>query len=254
MKLAIITDLHANLPAVKAVLTDIDTFHPDQIYCLGDLTDAAPWHNEVIELIKIRNIPTIMGNHDERIAFDLPVYTLDKHSLSEQQARLEAINYTKQTITEANKAFLSTLPATLKIEFDGLSILLVHGSLDSNEEYIYEDAEEDRISEMFRKAEVDAIISGHTHLSFIRYLPESAHQRTKVLINAGSVGRSKEKGAKACYLQLEILNATEAVGIDRLKPVIREIDYPIRETIIGIRNSPVPDFYADFLEKADHKF
>ncbi|MCX2453422.1 metallophosphoesterase family protein [Pedobacter sp. PLR] len=264
MKIAIISDLHANLPALKAVLADISSFNPDQIYCLGDLTDAAPWHNEVIELIKAKHIPTIMGNHDERIAFDHPVYPLTKHNLREQEARLEAINYTKQHITASNKAFLAALPATIKLELAGMTILLVHGSPDSNEEYLYEDAEESRISEMFRKAQVEVIISGHTHVPFIRYLsespvqnlpestdqewPGSTPQKTKLLINTGSVGRSKEKDRKACYLQLEILSGSDAVGLHRLKPLIRKIAYPIEETIRGIRSSPVPDFYADFLE------
>ncbi|MBB2150370.1 metallophosphoesterase family protein [Pedobacter gandavensis] len=264
MKIAIISDIHANLPALNAVLADISSFNPDRIYCLGDLTDAAPWPNEVIGLIKERNIPTIMGNHDERIAFDHPVLPLIKHSLSEQEARLEAINDTKNSITAENKAFLATLPATLHIETEGISILLVHGSPDSNEAYLYEDTEERRLSEMFQKAQVEVIIAGHTHLSFIRYLPgsgieatakstidslsSSTAQRRNLLINVGSVGRSKEKDRKACYLQLEILSASQAIGLERLKPVLRKVDYPITETIAGIRNSAVPDFYADFLE------
>lgn len=282
MKIAIISDIHANLPALNAVLADISSFNPDKIYCLGDLTDAAPWHNEVIELIREREIPTIMGNHDERIAFDHPVHPLSKHSLKEQVARLDAINYTKQHITPSNKAFLATLPATLTIEIEGIRILLVHGSPDSNEEYLYEDAEESRLFDMFEKEQVEVIIAGHTHLSFIRYLnlpehtiqgltgsidqylPETIAQKTKLMINAGSVGRSKEKDRKACYLQLEILNANEPVGpdvneavglganevvsLDRLKPVIRKVTYSIPETASGIRNSPLPDFYAEFLE------
>ena len=247
MKIAIISDIHANLPALKAVLEDIDSFKPDQVYCLGDLTDAAPWHNEVIELIQELNIPTIMGNHDERIAFDHPVHSLSKHSLAEQNARLAAINYTKQNITAANKAFLSTLSPTLKIELQGLHILLVHGSPNSNEEYLYEDAEESRLRQLFEQEQVDVILSGHTHLSYLRYLPGSSNQQPKLMINAGSVGRSKEKDRNAAYLQLESIAGVS--GIQALKPVIRKVAYPMEETIVGIRNSPIPDFYADFFEK-----
>ncbi|WP_222538305.1 metallophosphoesterase family protein [Pedobacter polysacchareus] len=247
MKIAIISDIHANLPALKAVLNDIASFKPDQVYCLGDLTDAAPWHNEVIELIQEMEIPAIMGNHDERIAFDHPVHSLSKHCLAEQRARLAAINYTKQNITPANKAFLSTLPATLKIELQGLRILLVHGSPDSNEEYLYEDAEENRLCQLFEKEQVDVIISGHTHLSYLRYLPGSRNQEPKLMINAGSVGRSKENDRKAAYLQLESIAGVS--GIQALKPAIRKVAYPVEETILGIRNSPISDFYADFFEK-----
>lgn len=247
MKIAIISDLHANLPALEAVLKDIALFKPDQVYCLGDLTDAAPWHNEVIERIRTLNIPTIMGNHDERIAFDHPVHPLSKHSLEEQNARLAAINYTKQDIRPANKAFLSTLPARLKIELQGIRILLVHGSPDSNEEYLYEDTEESRLSEMFEQQQVEVIISGHTHLSYIRYLPGSTPQQERLMINAGAVGRSKEQDRKAAYLQLESIDGVS--GIQALKAEIRKVDYPLEETIKGILNSPIPDFYAEFFQK-----
>ncbi|MBC8984176.1 metallophosphoesterase family protein [Pedobacter sp. N36a] len=247
MKIAIISDIHANLPALKAVLEDISLFNPDQIYCLGDLTDAAPWHNEVIELIQERNIPTIMGNHDERIAFDHPVHPLKKHSLAEQQARLAAIEYTKKDIIPANKAFLSGLPASLKIEMDGIRILLVHGSPDSNEEYLYEDAEESKLSEMFAQQQVEVIISGHTHLSYIRYLRGSTPQQPRLMINAGAVGRSKENDRKAAYLQLEVIAGASLPA--ELKAVIRKVAYPIEETMMGIRSNPIPDFYAEFFEK-----
>lgn len=73
-KIAIISDIHANLPALEAVLNDIQTnYTTEDIYCLGDLVDAAPWHNEVIELIEARGIPTVMGNHDERIVLNSQV-------------------------------------------------------------------------------------------------------------------------------------------------------------------------------------
>ncbi|STQ42505.1 Calcineurin-like phosphoesterase superfamily domain [Ewingella americana] len=69
-QIAVFSDVHANLPALKAVLEDIDARQITEIYCLGDLVDFAPWPNEVIELVRQRQIPTVMGNHDDRVAFD----------------------------------------------------------------------------------------------------------------------------------------------------------------------------------------
>jgi putative phosphoesterase len=236
LKVAIISDIHANLPALQAVLEDIQAFGADQVYCLGDLTDAAPWHNEVIELIRSRQIPVIMGNHDERIAFNHPVLPLSKHGKAEQEARYTAINYTKNTITPGNKAFLADLPRFLRLNFPAFTLLLVHGSTRSNDEYVYEQHGEQDLLNMLSEYQADILIMGHTHLSYIRQLSPAG----KMAINTGAVGRSKEPDRMAAYLQLTIAG-------NNLTPVIRKVAYPITETIAGIRNSPVPDFYADFL-------
>lgn len=140
LKIAIFSDIHSNLPALKAVLADIDIHKVDQIYCLGDLVDFAPWTNEVIELIRSRRIPTIMGNHDERIADDMPLKRLKKHSEAEASARVQAIDFTRSDISIANKEFLAHLPRQIMLNFifngKQLKLLLVHASSRSNDEEV----------------------------------------------------------------------------------------------------------------------
>lgn len=250
-KIAIISDIHGNLPALKATIKDIrDNYKADQIYCLGDLTDGAPWHNEVIDLIRSLEIPTIMGNHDERIAFDYEVHALSKHTLEEQEARLKTINHTKETITDSNKQYLSELVSDIRLDYDNLSCLLVHGSTRSNEEYIYENHDEKLLIDMLEETKSDIIITGHTHLSYIRNI-KTSNKEEKLFINIGSVGRTKEKnGGKAVYLWLTIDESKEDNNIlNKVTPSIRKIEYDINETIVGIKESDVPDFYAHFLEK-----
>lgn len=74
IQIAIFSDVHGNLPALEVVLKDMDRRGIRQKFCLGDLVDFAPWGNEVIRKIRDQNIPCLMGNHDERIAFDMPVF------------------------------------------------------------------------------------------------------------------------------------------------------------------------------------
>ncbi|MDD4994022.1 MAG: metallophosphoesterase family protein [Paludibacter sp.] len=245
-KIAIISDIHGNLPALRAVIQDIKTvFQADHIYCLGDLTDGAPWHNEVIDTIRELQIPTIMGNHDERIAFNYEVFPLQKHSLEEQKARLKTITHTKNTITDINKEFLSKLPESISLKYLNACILLVHGSPNNNDEYIYENCDDNFLRNLFEQMNANIIVTGHTHLSYIRHVKTNKVGQNNLFINAGSVGRSKEiNGGKAVYLWLTIDDLQ-----NKAHPVLRKIDYNISETISGIRNSYIPDFYANFLSE-----
>lgn len=246
IKIAIFSDVHGNLPALETVLKDIEMRAADQVYCLGDLVDFAPWSNEVINLIRKCKIPCLMGNHDERIAFDLDIVPLAKHDEEETAARTLAIDHTKKILTKENKNYLGSLPRQIKLNFgktDSLNLLLVHGSTRSNEEYIYEDHDTAALEQMLQAGQSHVLVMGHTHLPYIRKIPAVENTLSDVmLVNCGSVGRSKEPGHLASYCLLTIEKERIDAEIIRLK-------YPKGETIKAIRKSKIPDFYADFLER-----
>ena len=245
-RIAIISDIHGNLPALNAVLEDLDTRQPDSVFCLGDLVDFAPWPNEVIEPIRQLRIPTLMGNHDERIAFHHAITPIEKHSPAERTARIRAIEHTRQAISPENREYLSELPRSLRISFGtgnaATRILLVHASTRSVDEYIYEDHSETDLNRMLRKNNADMLIMGHTHLPYVRSLPDG-----KAALNAGSVGRSKEEKVFAVYLMLTMSES-------HFHPEIVRVEYPTDVTIEAIRESGIPEFYAHFLsERSGHK-
>ncbi|UCA59453.1 metallophosphoesterase [Chryseobacterium rhizoplanae] len=105
IQIAVFSDIHGNLPALEVVLKDIEQRGIHQKFCLGDLVDFAPWGNEVIERIKTLNIPCLMGNHDERIAFDLPVFPLSRHSEEETEARSVALSIQRNILKVATRSF-----------------------------------------------------------------------------------------------------------------------------------------------------
>lgn len=241
--IAIFSDVHGNLPALQTVLEDIEKRKADQVYCLGDLVDFAPWTNEVIETIRDLQIPCLLGNHDERIAFNHAVVPLTKHSEKETLARMAAINFTKNNIKDDCKTYLAGLPTQLKITFKlkgkPFSILLVHGSTRSNEEYIYEDHDLKDICGMLDQEQADIIVMGHTHESYIRTV--SAEVDHQMVINCGSVGRSKEGKPLACYLLI-------AINEDGVQAELVKLTYPLEKVVKAIQESGIPDFYARFLQ------
>lgn len=246
IRLAIISDIHGNLPALQSVLEDIRRRAINQIYCLGDLIDFAPWGNEVIDQIKTLGIPCLLGNHDERIAFDLEIRPLHHHSEEETAVRYLAINHSKATITSAHKEFLAQLPYQLRLMYKvgakQWNIQLVHASTRSNDEYVYEDHDEADLIEMLSQSDADLLAMGHTHLSYRRKvtLPSG---KVSTALNCGSVGRSKENDRKATYA---VITLTE----EALETEIIKVDYPITEVAKAIKESSIPDFYAEFLLKS----
>ncbi|PIF44581.1 putative phosphodiesterase [Chryseobacterium sp. 52] len=239
IQIAVFSDVHGNLPALNAVLEDMEKRGIHQKFCLGDLVDFAPWGNEVTEKIKALNIPCLMGNHDERIAFDIPVVPLSKHSEEETNARFIAIDHSKKYITEENKKFLSELPFHLKLNYKigekHWNIQLVHSGLASNDTYLYESENDEVFADMLRESQSDIVVMGHTHLSF-----KKPFGNNRWAINCGSVGRSKEENRLASYLIL-------TMGEEQISPEIVQIEYPLEETVRAIGKSDIPDYYAAFL-------
>ncbi|TDQ77304.1 metallophosphoesterase family protein [Sphingobacterium yanglingense] len=238
VQIAIVSDIHANLIALEHVLADIDNRGISQIYCLGDLVDFAPWGNEVISLVKKRGIPCLLGNHDERIAYDIAVFPLEHHDAIETANRDKAIAHSKQTIYSDNKEWLGDLPFSLTLTFriDGFfkRVLLVHATPISNEHYIFEKDNKQSIASDLINGDIDAIVMGHTHYSYIQ------KESDVLFVNCGSVGRSKEVDRKASYSILTI-------SARDVEAEIIKVDYPISEVAQAIYQSEIPDFYADFL-------
>ena len=240
IQIAVFSDVHGNLPALEVVLNDIEQRRIRQKFCLGDLVDFAPWGNEVIEKIRSLNIPCLMGNHDERIAFDIPVIPLSKHSEEETAARFTAIEHSKKHISEQNKSFLAELPFHLKLNYKTgkkhWNIQLVHSSLDSNDTYLYESENDEVFTSMLSRAEADLIVMGHTHLSFRKQFENNTWA-----VNCGSVGRSKEENRLASYMVLTL-------DEEKITPEIVQVSYPVDETVRYIKESGIPDYYASFLK------
>ncbi len=194
MKIAIVSDIHGNLEALKAVLSNIDELSIPSIYCLGDIVGYGPNPNECVELIRTRNIPAVAGNHDKAVTGEL---SIDSFS----QMAKAGVLWTQSVITEENKNFLASLPLTIQ-EHD---IDFVHSSPDYPEEFRYLLSAADA-HESFEYFSTPLCFIGHTHRPVIfceDFKTTEISRDKKFIVNVGSVGQPRDGNRKACFVMLD---------------------------------------------------
>lgn len=234
-------DIHANLPALEAVFRDIEAHQLDNLYCLGDLVGYGTFPNEVVEFIRQRNIPTLMGNYDQGVGNSSDdcgcAYKTD---IDRKRGEL-SIAWTNTHTREENKVFLRALPAHIPLQLGDLQVLLVHGSARKVNEYLFEDRPVDYFERMMDTANADVLVCGHTHLPYHKVLPSG-----RQIVNAGSVGKPKDHDPRACYVVLS------AIGRDLKVDFIR-VPYDIEQTAQAIEATPemggMPHPYAQMLRE-----
>lgn len=250
MRIALFSDIHANLPALEAFFEDVDKQHPDAIYCLGDMVGYNIWPNEVIQAIRSRMIPAIAGNYDFGIG-----RTSDEcgcaYKTDEDKANGKvSISFTNQITAPAERNYLRALPAHIKVEFqlndDTLNLLLVHGSPRKNNEYLFEDRDEKSLLRIMEQADADIMCFGHTHKPFHRALLDE-EGRYRHAINIGSVGKPKDNDPRGCYVMLTINETSSITDKDSVKVDFIRFTYDVEKAAKAVEDSPLPNVYADML-------
>lgn len=190
VRIAVISDIHSNIYALEAVLKDIQRKRNiDEIICLGDVIGYYPYPNECIELVKEHCSLTMLGNHDAGVIGDEPAFYFNPSAY-------EMITWTKENIKPENQKWLTTLPRRRKIERNGKSLYLVHGS--PFKVFDYMDAHTEKqwktmLNEAFEKIKTDVLLVGHTHI------PVKKKYKGKYFINPGSVGQPRNGTPGAYY-------------------------------------------------------
>ena len=262
MKLAVISCIHGNAEALDAVLSDIDKQKVEEIYCLGDLVGYGPYPNEVVEKVRSLEIPSCQGCWDEDIVDGLNACECSYPSqLAEHRGRI-AHEWTDREIYPKVRAYLATLPLTLKKE----NLCFVHGSPNSQHEYLLPSMDGFAALERVLSVDADVLFCGHTHVPYERKL-ENATLSVKVgavesgefsqqfrvplkrIINAGSVGEPRHGRPNATYVVYDT---------DTAKVTLREVEYNYQKTCQAIIDKGLPSIFAwrlaqemEFAERAD---
>ena len=256
MKIALFSDIHANLPALEAFFASIDRQQPDALYCLGDLVGYNVWPNEVINEIRRRRIPTIAGNYDYGVGRTSDDCGCAYKTDDEKANGALSIAYTKQGVKDEERAYLRTLPAHIKVEFqlnnDKLNLLLVHGSPRRVNEYLFEDREERSMLRIMQDADADIMCFGHTHKPYHRILPTvpDEHPHYRHAINIGSVGKPKDGDPRGGYVLLHLNDHSNNIDKDSIQVEFVRFEYDVEKAAKAIGSSPLPAKFADMLRGA----
>lgn len=244
MRYALISDIHANLPALEAVLADIDARDDGAaLYHLGDLVGYAPWPNEVVELLRERAVPGVAGNYDSTTATDY------RHCgcryEDPQQEALSHLSYawTRAHVSPETKRRLGALPFRIDLRplgghTAGPRLILVHGNPVLNTVYWTEDRPDSFCLQMAGHLGArpgDVVAFGHTHRPWHRTI-DGIH-----FVNAGSVGRPKDGDWRAGYVRIDFEGEQVNVAFIR-------VAWDLERATEAIRRSDLPDAFAEQLE------
>ena len=211
MKIAAISDIHGNIYSLMKVLEDIDEQRVDLIVCLGDLVGYGPHPNEVVALIKRREIPCIKGNYDASVVDG------DFTFIRNTSINSFSLPWASEEVRASNKFYLSQLPTELNYDINGVKIKFTHGSPNAINEYLFQDA--DNTNNVMESLEEDILVCAHTHI------PSYKKFGDKIFINTGSVGKPKIGRPNATYVLIEI-KEDKTVNIK-----FRELEYEYKRIV-----------------------
>ena len=238
MRVAVVSDIHANLHALEAVLAAIDTEQPDELWCLGDLVGYGPKPNECCALVQARAAVCLCGNHDLAVrgTIDLAEFSGDAGT---------AAAWTRDVLSAEARAFLDSLEPAGK----AADVALFHGSArDPVWEYVLSD---EAAITTFMLAEEPLVLVGHSHAALQIALRETVLEGglapggtelelsgARWLLNPGSVGQPRDGDPNAAYLLLDL---------DAQHASFQRVAYDIEQTQAEMRAVELPEALIDRL-------
>lgn len=197
MRIAVLSDIHANAQALEAVMNDIISQQCEHVFCLGDIALAGPQPKEVTDYVMAQDSWTVIqGNTDKMIAQYSPEVV--EYLEASYPVMANAIADDMLQLDDSHRAYLDGLPPMLSLDVEGCSVLLVHGSPRANNEDILPEMPLDIVEEIIEGTTEKLILCGHTHVP-CGYQTNSG----QTVVNVGSVGRPMTEVPKACYAVID---------------------------------------------------
>jgi putative phosphoesterase len=223
-RLSVISDVHANLEALEAVLDEVEGL---EVICLGDFVDYGADPNEVIKELRRVGARSIMGNHDSA------ALTGDT-TLFNPRAAMSAM-WTRTRLTDESRQYLEVLPEELRIRFDDAELYFAHGSPDDHLwEYVDPRTDSNLFGFFLDRLRVQGIGLGHTHVPFVW------REKQGVVFNPGSVGQPRDGDRRAAY-------AVVTVSMGLVEVELKRVEYDYETAASKIIAAGLPAAHAERL-------
>jgi putative phosphoesterase len=226
MKIALIADIHGNLPALKTVLEHAQSLGVGQVWNAGDSVGFGPYPDEVVRLLAKCGAVSIQGNADRKI-LRVKSLTAEKKA-SIDAAKWQTAIWSFERLSPSSRKFLRKLPYERRFVSKGWKVLITHGSPVSQKEHLGPDTPEERLRELAAINPAQIIICGHSHRPFARLVDETW------FLNPGSVGRPEEGDLRASYALLKLKE-------DALDIAFFRLDYDTGKVIRRMQKNNLPD-------------
>jgi putative phosphoesterase len=229
MKVALISDVHANLPALEAVLAHARQQGAESIWNAGDLVAYGPFPDEVVKQIRQEGAHSTLGRYDQRV-----LRYKKKRAGWRKSKRLEeylAIKWAYGQLSKKSRKYLRFLSRELRIKARGKRFLLTHANPGSGKRSLTVATPEKRLRQIAREAKADVIVCGHSHQPFVKQVD------SVWFINPGSVGLPRDGDPRASYTLLQLLQDEIAVQHFR-------IEYDVEQTATACREHKLPESFA----------
>jgi putative phosphoesterase len=243
--LGVLSDIHGNLPALEAVVAELERERVDEVVCLGDVA-LGPQPPETVACIRALGCPVVMGNWDAWTLEGFPPVEGDPWRRFVEQGEWWA-----RRLSEGDRAFMRTFLPQIELRRDGASILCFHGSPLSYDDLILATTPHDEVLRLLAGLDHPLMLAGHTHVQLARVVEGT------LLVNPGSVGLPF-RGAPVGELQLISPWAEYAlVRLEdgRLSVDLRRTSYDVEGMLRRTMDSGVPhaDWWAATWVRADSR-
>jgi len=243
-RIALLSDIHGNLPALDAVLADVAASGIEERYCLGDLIGYGPDPAGVVARVRDSHIPTVQGNYDDGVGNrrgQCGCYYITEQAKADGAA---SYAFTDAALSDADHRWLEALPNELRFESaEGLRVLLAHGSPRRINEYLMPDRPDAFLARLADEAGADVVCVGHVHLPYHRVVT-GGDGRSVHYVSVASVGKPKDGDPRAGWSEL-LLGPAALVEVR-----VHRVRYDVEAVVGAMLAAGLPATLAEALREA----